>query len=114
MARPSKLTTLQCEKARTMRKNYPKRWSVPKLAKHFGVSESSMYKVFDGTYVARQVPATIPSVQPLRPHGSTPSIFHRRPSNDDIANLGEIDELTLAAAQLIVARSKFARVVHNH
>ena len=94
-----------------MRKNYPRRWSVPKLAKHFGVSESSMYKVFDGTYVARQDAPKIPVVSPLRPHGTTPSLFKRRPANDDIANLGDIDELTLAAAQLIVARSRFASMV---
>ena len=113
MARPSKLTHSQCEKARELRQNYPKRWTVAKLAKRFNVSESSMYKVFDGSYIARADAPQIPEVKPLRPRGITPSIFRRQAVNDTDIDLGDVDELTLAAAQLIVARSRFARALHH-
>ena len=114
MARPSKLTTSQCEKARELRQNYPKRWTVAKLAKRFNVSESSMYKVFDGSYIAREDTPKIQEVKPLRPHGVTPSIFKRHAANDRDIAMEDVDELTLRAAQLIVARSRFARALSTH
>lgn len=119
MARPSKLTINQCEQARQLRP----RTTVAKLAKRFRVSESSMYKVLDGTYAARKnVPATIPNLVAKPVHGSTPSVFKGASTvRADLVrtaqqNMGEeIDDITLAAAELIVAKAHYARAIaHSH
>ena len=141
MARPSKLTAAQCEKARTLRaEGIP----VPKLAKRFKVSESSMYKVMDGSYVARTdksanpaddttpapalslvrepVPGATPSIfkHPMRRRSDHPAPKHLHPTMAQLKRAaeldgGEIDELTLAAAELIVAKANYARTLaHMH
>lgn len=145
MARPSKLTPAQCEKARKLRADGV---SVPILAKKFKVSESSMYKVMDGSYAAvpktqaiNEAPAAVAVEIPLAVGrvpvpGSTPSIFRdqnlrRRSTDHPSAQLHptmaqllrtaeqaigtEIDDLTLAAAELIVAKAHYTRALaHSH
>lgn len=117
MARPSKLTTTQCETARSLHAADTKRWNATRLAKRFKVSESSMYNVLNGSYTARAVQSNnLPVVRPLRPNQPQPSIFQAgNPMPDiDLSNLGEVDELTLAAAHLIVSRSRFAAALRQH
>ena len=153
MARPSKLTTVQCARIRALKNDPINPVPASQLAKRFKVSESSIYKVLDGSYVAREVAAdkikaptvhqascgtatSIPEVTPVRPAGAMPSIFQgsstpRRRSTDRVPGdqgrrslaeilenaakadvTAEVDELTLAAAELIVARAKFNQALH--
>ncbi len=152
MARPSKLTTVQCARIRALKNDPINPVPASQLAKRFKVSESSIYKVLDGSYVARPVnekakaptvhqpncgtAATIPEVAPVRPIGAMPSIFQgsstpRRRATDRVPGdqgrrslaeilenaakadvTAEVDELTLAAAELIVARAKFNQALH--
>lgn len=133
MARPSKLTAAQCEKARTLRAEGV---TIPKLAKKFKVSESSMYKVMDGTYTARKEAAApvaevfVPKTPCTPVTGVTPSVFNgprirritsnlhptmaklmRRQAEASIDE--EIDEVTLAAAELIIAKAYYARALSH-
>lgn len=121
MARPSLLTDAQCAKAREMRTANPKRWSAIKLAKHFGVSESSMYTVLNGTYTARHAAKKAAIAQVALPVAVAPalpptqSLFHReqRVEELDFANLGEPSDLEVAAAQLVLAKSRFLRAARE-
>lgn len=127
MARPSKLTVAQCGRICALKNNPEHPVSVPKLAKRFKVSESSVYKVLDGTYIARpDVP--VPQVPRKVPSTPTPSIFtnasaSRRKEDNDLAQILEqaakcgfdepIDDLTLAAAELVMARSRFTKALSS-
>lgn len=137
MARPSKLTTSQCDRIRALKTDPINPVPAPQLAKKFHVSESSIYKVLDGSYVARadgnKKAATPPTVEPLRPMGAMPSIFrapaahpmrrasdHEHADHQTLASLlesaakadaGPVDELTLAAAELVIARAKLCRML---
>lgn len=124
MARPSKLSISQCEQFRTLRNSNRAKWTMERLTKKFGISESSGYKVMDGTYTARpddvKVTAKAPPRFGDRPLGATPSLFHpeRRHNGVALPQLSqlrgeEIDNLTLMAAQLIVARSNFAQALRT-
>jgi hypothetical protein len=152
MARPSKLSATQCARIRALKTDPTNPVSAPALAKRFKVSESSIYKVLDGTYVARgdeavlpkvAIPSSIancgtelqvPTVPAAKPEGAMPSIFHngdketpRRRLSDLTPNLAEmleraakasfqepVDEVTLAAAELVIARAKLNRALHIH
>lgn len=134
MARPSKLTDAQCAQARVLREQGI---SVPTLAKKFKVSESSMYKVMDGTYVARLTKKAAPELSLQRepaPAGATPSMFKgghpmRRATDKPHVNLHptmaqllrkaardevEVDETILAAAELVIAKANYARTMSRH
>jgi Helix-turn-helix domain of resolvase. len=66
MARPSKLTDAKCALVHT---KYDAGVPVPKIAKLMRVSESSIYKVLDGSYKARHEPvvtAVVPDIHPRR------------------------------------------------
>lgn len=141
MARPSKLTEAQCARIRELKTREVNPISAVNLAKMFKVSESSIYKVLDNTYVARSTdsaPAVATtSVAPIKPLGAMPSIFdsgdrsqpRRRASDHEalqprsgaIAELLDraakadfdqpVDELTLAAARLVVAKAQFNKAL---
>ena len=140
MARPSKLTVTQCDRIRALKTDPENPVPAPTLAKRFKVSESSIYKVLDGSYVARaddgnrkQPTQVATRVPPCRPTGATPSIFrpqlnHSMRRHTDIApvdhhtlaellenvakaDTGPVDELTLAAAELVIARAKLSRML---
>lgn len=134
MARQSLLTISQCEKIRAERKA-----GVPavKLAKRYKVSESSLYKVLDGSYVARPdatkpaVVAAAPVVAAVPEQRRTQSIFESGQPRAQHTNLHpvlaqlmdkaqeiddvEIDDVTLAAAELVVAKARLDRALaHAH
>lgn len=143
MPRPSKLTTAQCERIRLMKTDREHPVPAPQLAKQFKVSESSIYKVLDGSYIPRQEPAaakrktaiavcgTTPLVPPKKPVGAMPSIFQKEfmamqtqkepPAADSTlaeileraakADLAPVDELTVAAAELVLARHKLTKLL---
>jgi hypothetical protein len=113
MSRPSKLTVTDCSKVRTLRdRDVP----VTDLAKKFHVSTSSIYKVLDGSYVAR--PTDKPAAAPKKLTSSmrmdrpiTPNVFD---GSSEIVEVAMPDEVTLRAAELIVARSRFAEALRSH
>ena len=119
MSRPSLLTVTQCEKARALHARNPKRWNAGVLAKRFGVSESSMYNVFNGSYIARadEKKSEMRTHVVKAPHiPPTKSIFNRDNGMDlevDLVRLGEPSELEVAAAQLVLAKSKFLRAARE-
>lgn len=100
MSRPSKLSANQCVAAIKLRGSNPKRWTVSKVAKKYDVSEASMYKVLNGTYTPRQTTSKNTQV-------GTPSLF-----NKDIG-MNAPDDVLLAAAQVIISRSKFANMLRT-
>jgi hypothetical protein len=117
MARPSKLSQEQCERIRMLRDEGV---SPPQLAKRFKVSESSMYKILNGTYVAAPSSgaALPPAVQPEN-MGSTPSLFRKAEADEQVttrvikaaeSQRQPVDEVTLAAAELIVAQARYAQL----
>lgn len=124
MARPSKLSQEQCERIRMLRDEGV---TAPKLAKRFKISESSLYKILNGTYVMGAASeSTLPPVVAPEEMGSTPSIFNKhRSAEQDVASRvikaadatirqRPIDEVTLAAAELIVAQANYLRASkHN-
>lgn len=126
MARPSKLSQEQCERIRMLRDEGV---TAPKLAKRFKISESSLYKILNGSYIA--APAGEGATPPLptkEDMGSTASLFTRpradavnvEPGDRVIANRvikaaddsrpATIDEVTLAAAELIVAQARYMQL----
>lgn len=131
MARKAILSETQCKRVRTLYENGSR---AIELAKRFGVSESSLYKVLDGSYHARPngqpVQEPLPVVAPDKPDGITPSLFdsttravnqetqaivkrmlEKARQIDDV----ELDDLTVAAAELIVAKARLNRVLaHVH
>lgn len=128
MARKSLLTNSQCEQIRALRKQGV---PVSKLYRAYGVSESSMYKVLDGSYVARADDnrQAIPTVVVAKPVGATPSLFesgaaHMRTTHpllqamlDKAQHIDEveIDEVTLAAAKLVCAKAELTKALaHAH
>lgn len=142
MARPSKLTVSQCELIRRLRADG---LSALDLSRRFKVSESSLYKVLDGSYTARaddapqirapkasslfQPEQTAPA-QPVPDAAPLQSLFsgdqgapRLRPTQlnrllveaaqTDLS--GPVDEVTLAAAELVVARAKLNQALaHAH
>lgn len=128
MARTALLTAAQCTQVRTL---YEGGARAVDLAKDFGVSESSLYKVLDGTYKARvEEPtakqATLPTVAVRKPEGITPSLFAStaqalgqdpHPIVRELIEKAqhidtiELDELTIAAAQLIMAKARLNRAL---
>lgn len=130
MPRPSKLTDAQCAQIRALKNHEDSPIRVPVLAKQFGVSESSIYKVLDGTYVARKYfqktrnivhtdAHTIPSV-PYKdiPQGPMPSIFRDKHGVGDMVNQAAkqdfdvpLDEATIAAAELVLARARLIKAL---
>ncbi|MEO7082188.1 MAG: helix-turn-helix domain-containing protein [Flavobacteriales bacterium] len=124
MARPSKLTQDQCERIRMLRKEGE---PAPKLAKRFKISESSLYKILNGSYTAAPAgPDGLPPAVGTEDMGSTPSIFAKAGKNNTsqdselssrvrkaAAAGGAIDEITLAAAELIVAQAHYQRALNR-
>lgn len=124
MARPSKLTDVQCDRIRMLRSEGI---SPPELAKRFKISESSLYKILNGSYVMGAAKHPLPPAVGVEENqGATPSLFHRMrasgaPELDreiasrvikavDSSRHGDpIDDVTLAAAELIVARAHYER-----
>lgn len=104
MSRPAKLSPTQCVAAIKLRGSNPKRWTVTKVAKKYKVSEASMYKVLNGSYVARK-PGDIDVTKNI--NLGTPSIFGEN------AQINPPDDVLLAAAQVIVSRSKFANMLRH-
>lgn len=118
MARPAKLTDAQCDQARMLRsaQDIP----VPRLARKFKVSESSMYKVLDGSYharkgVHRRTAGSSPRVQPKDTNQLLPRTPNLFPDIDGNKAFGTTpgDDLVLEAARLIVARSRFAEMLRH-
>lgn len=114
MARPSKLTVAQCTKAREL--HTTAHIPVPRLAKRFKVSESSMYKVLDGSYHAREgVSQRSAGSSQSKRHRSnqmpamTPNLFPDVPALGTQAG----DDILVEAARLIVARSRFASMLRH-
>jgi hypothetical protein len=122
MARPSKLTQDQCERIRMLKNEGA---SAPQLAKRFRISESSLYKILNNSYTAAPA-GSLPSLVEREDLGPTLSIFTKSQSSaskvtsqldQQIASRvrqaaeagGRIDEITLAAAELIVARARYQR-----
>ncbi|WP_199097279.1 helix-turn-helix domain-containing protein [Dyella sp. ASV21] len=124
MARPSKLTQEQCERIRMLK---DEGITAQKLAKRFKISESSLYKILNGSYQA--APAGTSSSLPLptkEDMGATPSLFSKprgaepNPQDRQIASRviraadastqEPIDEVTLAAAELIVAQARYMQI----
>lgn len=116
MARIAKLTSTQCAHARNLRSE--KHIPVIRLANKFKVSESSMYKVLDGSYQARRDNRQRKLAAAVKPRDTntlvtpTPNLFPDLPAT---AALGtEVgDDVLLEAARLIVARSRFANLLRN-
>lgn len=119
MARPSKLSQEQCERIRMLRDEGV---TAPQLAKRFKLSESSVYKILNGTYVAGPPTSAAlpPQVEP-KEKGATPSIFTKQTENQDPVNARvikaadasreqPIDEIALAAAELIVAQARYQQL----
>lgn len=123
MARPSKLSIAQCAQFRTMRTDpkLRKRYTMAQLCKKFGISESSGYKVMDGSYVAHPDEpqrARTPHVRPLeQPAGVTPSLFHpERRSASPALHLvqsrgADMDHIMQLAEQLVAAKSAFVQAL---
>lgn len=126
MARPSKLTQEQCDRIRMLKDEGD---SAPDLAKRFKISESSLYKILNGSYTAAPA-GSLPPLVETEDMGSTPSLFNKpRPLapkgtgqmdpqvtsrvRHAAAAGGTIDEVTLAAAELIVARARYERSLHR-
>lgn len=118
MARPSKLTQEQCERIRMLKEEGE---SAPKLAKRFKISESSLYKILNGSYTAAPSDErTLPPVAPAEDYGATPSMFGGGNQKDSPvtsrvikaadASQQPIDEVTLAAAELIVAQARYMQL----
>lgn len=114
MGRPSKLSENQCNTARALhtKQHVP----VSKLARKFKVSESSMYKVMDGSYQARKEMRRPPAGSSTK-HVSnimppiTKNLFpDLAPSS---APMMLDDDVVLQAACLIVSRSRFARMLKH-
>lgn len=113
MARPSKLSVEQCERIKMLKNEGI---SAPKLAKRFHLSESSVYKILNGTYVAGETGTLPPLADPIDT-GSTESLFNKNKTQEDISNrvikaatAGRhvpVDEVTLAAAELIIAQARY-------
>lgn len=122
MARPSKLTQEQCTRIRMLRDEGA---TGPELAKRFKISESSLYKILNGSYTAaRSDSGSLPPLVETENMGSTPSLFYKTPSGDQqmasrvrkAADAGGkvVDEVTLAAAELIVAQARYARALNHN
>lgn len=85
MARPSKLSQAQCDRIRMLKTEGA---AAPELAKRFKLSESSIYKILNGSYTAappgkERMPPTVP----VEDRGSTPSLFDTsKPSGRKGAN----------------------------
>lgn len=114
MGRPSKLSENQCNTARALR--IEQHVPVSKLARKFKVSESSMYKVMDGSYQARKEVRRPQAGSPTKHVSNTmPPITKNlfpdlAPSN---APTMLDDDVVLQAACLIVSRSRFARMLKH-
>ncbi|MGV8863251.1 MAG: hypothetical protein ACOH2T_19055 [Pseudomonas sp.] len=116
MSRPAKLNVIQASQLQDL--HLIQEIPVAKLAKRFKVSESTAYKVVNGTYQAlqarkqKQKPEL--SLVPFRP---TPSLFHEDKNQvlqaATLETHQEVDALTLAAAELIVARANFNKARLN-
>lgn len=124
MARPSKLSEAQCDRIRMLKAEGV---SAPQLAKRFKISESSLYKILNGSYVAAadgKAGTQLEQVGDPANQGATPSLFkgarasatpeldvsRRVIAGAESASRGlPIDEATLAAAELIVAQAKYLR-----
>lgn len=134
MARKALLTHSQCARVRAL---YDAGSRAVELAKKFGVSESSLYKVLDGSYRSRPdeprrmaAAQSLPVIAPDKPMGITPSLFGdtARSLNQDLhptmaqmiekarqIDDVELDDLTIAAAELVVAKARLNRVLaHVH
>lgn len=130
MARTAILTASQCREAQALKAQGARAID---LAKQFGVSESSIYKVLDGSYRARRderrKAAPLPVVQPTRPMGITPSLFASTAHalNQELHPLArqmlekaqhiedaELDDVTVAAAELVVAKARLNRILAHH
>lgn len=116
MPRPAKLTVSQCNSARALRNE--RHVPVPRLAKKFKVSESSMYKVLDGSYMARKEVGRRHAGTSTRRKApdtniiKTPNIFPDIPANQALGTMAG-DDAVLQAAMLIVSRSRFAAMVRG-
>lgn len=123
MARPSKLSQEQCDRIRMLKNE--EGISAPKLAKRFKISESSLYKILNGSYVVGAAgTGALPPVVEAVDQGATPSIFNKARApmvEQDVASRvikaadatsrqNPIDEVTLAAAELIVAQARYLQV----
>lgn len=94
--------------------------SAPKLAKRFKLSESSVYKILNGSYTAAPG-SELPPLIESEDKGSTPSIFAKAPQEQQLSSRvrkaagagGDVDEVTLAAAELIVAQARYQRSLHR-
>jgi hypothetical protein len=127
MARPSKLSPAQCERIQMLKAEGV---AAPQLAKRFKISESSIYKILNGSYVAgEQTEAALPPIVGSESRGATPSLFTkaRESDSDEMAHGDQqvssrvnraadaasrdatIDETTLAAAELIIAQARYLR-----
>lgn len=116
MARTAKLNATQCARIQELRSE--QHVPVPRLARRYKVSESSLYKVLDGTYQARPVSmqrnvrnAARARTKPA-PAALPKDLFADIPTKG--FGGGVSDDVVLEAARLIVARSNFAQVVANH
>ena len=116
MARISKLNEAQCAKIQTLRTE--QHIPVPRLARRFKVSESSLYKVLDGTYHARPTSVHRARRNAARVRTAPASAAKPKELFADIPTTGfgggVSDDVVLEAARLIVARSNFAQVVASH
>lgn len=147
MSRPALLSETDCQRVVTLRTRRHRPLSVPTLSKRFKVSESSIYKVLDGTYKARPkekvyskkcgtrapvIQEEFPRVPAEVPNTPTPSIFTNPrpeqplPSPQSAGELSAwlaqaakadlhlpVDDVTLAAAELVVAKARFSRALEN-
>lgn len=129
MARTAILTQSQCRKIVKLKESGAR---AVNLAKAYNVSESSLYKVLDGSYKARmdkQPAKQLPVVPVDKPEGITPSLFEREapraPSLSTAVNRVlekacqiddvTLDDVTVAAAELIVAKARLERALaHVH
>lgn len=123
MARPSKLTETQCE---TIRYFYKSDIKAPELAKLFEISESSVYKILNGSYVAAptQERTVLPPGKGQETGGFSKTNGGSQVTPEDClaavrvlraaeANVGEpVDEITLAAAELILAQARYERALN--
>ena len=113
MGRPSKLSVSQCEAARSL--HIKQAMPVTKLARKFKVSESSMYKVMDGSYHAHKEPRRLAAGNSAK-HTSNTMPPITKNLFPDLAPTGTVqmdDDVVLEAARLIVARSRFARMLKH-
>lgn len=113
MARPSKLTEGQCNRIRMLKDEGV---SAPILAKRFKLSESSVYKVLNGSYAASPGSDNeLPPAVEQEDHGSTPSRFNKSEDSQLSSRVIKaadgsrqpVGEVTLAAAELIVAQARY-------